>query len=63
MNSLKNKDKSKAGSDYLNIFCLIPFSNCKKQKKPGKPKDNRLFGALDYVPTDWDNYDLSGLDV
>ena len=67
MNSLKNKDKSQSGSDYLDIFgslkCLIPFSKCKKQKKPGKPKENRLFGALDYVPTDWDNYDLSGLDV
>ena len=63
MNSVKNKDSSPTGSDYFNFLeplkCFIPFSKCKKQKKPGKPKKNRLFDVFDNLPFDWDNYDYA----
>ena len=65
MKLVKNGESSPVGSDYLNIFgaiknfgCLLPFGNCKKQKKPEKPKEERKrkprnFDVLDNVFDDY----------
>ena len=61
MKLVKNGESSPVGSDYLNIFgaiknfgCLLPFGNCKKQKKPEKPKKaKRNFDVLDNVFDDY----------
>ena len=69
MKLVKNGESSPVGSDYLNIFgaiknigCLLPFGNCKKQKKPEKPKPKegrnknkktRNFDVLDNVFDDY----------
>ena len=62
---MKNKEGSPSGSDYLNIFgslpklrCILPFSDCNKKKKPGKPKKNRHFDVFDDI-----DYKLYGLGI
>ena len=60
MKLMNNGKGSPVGSDYLNLFgaisnirCILPFGNCKKQKKPASPKKKRNFDVFDKVSDDY----------